>query len=401
MRADPTDRRGPVYFSFRNPAGFSGQKTATETVMNGLEGRGWVCRRLPLPVLDRSTGAKGARLRYLLGVAKAWGRASRMLGSRDGRLCVNLGLTRVAFVTDAAPLLLGRIAFGRSRVVISLHGSLFMHWPAHSIEAGVFRLLLSQAGTVTVLGERQKARLVALGIPGSRLVVVVNTCDLEPASAGSLSAKHSRVTDPGRPVQLLYLSSLIDTKGYPEYLESLHRLATLGGPMIEAVMCGRLIASEYSDRFKDTAEAEAWICGKMAAINGSARVRVRWIKGAVGVEKAALFRDAEVFVLPTRYAVEAQPLVLLEAMASGCAIVTTQVGEIPTILDRDSAALLEVPSADELAAVLQALVGDPEERARLSRTAHARFVNGLGIEPHLDAWEAILCQPGPAKRDPR
>jgi glycosyltransferase involved in cell wall biosynthesis len=381
---------GPIYFCYADPAGFSGQKAATELVLNGLARRGWVCRRLPQPVLDRSSGGRLAPVHYLLGVLKAWIRACRLLGARGGWLGVNLGQTRAAFLRDAIPLLLGRTGLGRARVILSLHGSLFMQWTNRSLETRVFRFLLKNAGLVTVLGEQQRARLIALGLPADRVVIVTNSCDLEPASADAVAAKHPPAAEPRRTVHCLYLSSLIDTKGFPEYLEALHRLSALAGPPVEAVLCGRLVTSEFSSRFHDTAATAAWIENRITEINQSERVRVRWVKGAAGADKAALFREAEMFVLPTRYAVEAQPLVLLEAMASGCAIITTQAGEIPTILDDHSAMFLPAVSTDALAMALQTLVADAAARARLARAAHARFMERYQLERHLDQWETFL-----------
>ena len=401
MTTAASARRGRIYFCFADPAGFSGQKAAAELVLNGLTGRGWSCRRLPQPVFDRGGGGRMAALRYLGGVLAAWLRAGRLLGARGAWLWVGLGQTRVSFLRDAIPLLFGRVGLGRSRVIVSLNGSVFMQWANDSREARVFCFLLNNAGRVTVVGERQRARLIALGVREDRVVVVVNSCDLKIASVEAVAAKHPGAANSNGAVRCLHLSSLIDTKGFPEYLEALHRLAALAGPRIEAVLCGRLVASEFSSRFRDAASAEAWIENQIAAINRGARVRVRWIKGAAGAEKAALFREAEVFVLPTRYAVEAQPVVLLEAMASGCAIVTSRAGEITTILDGDCAVLLETPGADALATALQTLVTDASARARLARAAHVRFVDRYQPERHWDEWEALLDSAGVAGKGAR
>jgi glycosyltransferase involved in cell wall biosynthesis len=387
--ASPVSRES-VYFCFADPAGFSGQKAATELVIKGLAQRGWRCHRLPQPVLDRSGGGRLAPARYLLCVVKSWIRSFRLLGARGGWLGMNLGQTRAAFLRDAIPLLLGRAGLGRTRVIISLHGSLFMQWADDSLEARVFRFLLHHAGTVTVLGEQQRARLLALGLSEDQVVIIVNSCDLGPVSPEAVRAKHPLATDSHRPVRCLHLGTLYDSKGFPEYLESLHQLSALAGPPIEAVLCGRLVASEFSNRFRDLSAAETWIDRQIAEINRSARVRVRWVKGAAGADKAALFREAELFVLPTRYAVEAQPLVLLEAMASGCAIITTRIGEIPTILDDRSAMFLPTASTAALTAALQTLVMDAAARARLALAAHTRFVDCYQLDRHLDAWEALL-----------
>ena len=383
-----------VYFCYPNPAGFSGQKNATTLVMKGLLARGWSCCPLPMPVLDRQGKRRWATLRFLFAVLRAWSCCLRLLVAQNCWFCVNLGQTRSAFLRDAVPLLLGWAGVGRNRVIVSLHGSLFMQWANNSIDVRVFRFLLTKAGQVTVLGERQKSRLVALGIPASRVKVVINSCDVDLSGKDAIEAKHRHADDQSTVVHCLYLSSLIDTKGYPEYLEALLLVSALPGPSIDAVLCGRLVESEFVDRFPDEVSAEKWIEQQMTEINRSRRVQVRWVKGAVGAEKAALFRAAEIFVLPTRYAVEAQPLVLLEAMASGCAIITTRAGEIPAILDEESAAFLAEASADSLTVAMQALVDSAESRTRFAQAAHARFVDCYQLERHLDAWEKLLGSPG-------
>ncbi len=390
MTTRPSDGRGPIYFCFADPVGFSGQKAATELIIQGLAARGWNCRRLPQPVMERESASGLARARHLRRMLISWIRSLRLLFTRSGHLCVNLGQTRAAFLRDAIPLLLGRLGLGRSRVIVSLHGSLFMRWADVSLEARVFRFLLGNAGVVTVLGNGQRERLLNLGLTSMRVAVVVNSCDLEPLLTTAVLAKHSSARVRDQPVRCLYLSSLIDTKGFPEYLEALRLVAALFGPRVEAVLCGRLIASEFSERFANIAEAEQWIEREMAEINRSARVRIRWIKGAVGAEKAALFREADVFVLPTRYAVEAQPLVLVEAMASGCAIITTRIGEIPTILDERSAEFIPEVSSDALAAVLQSVTANLSIRLQLAVAAHARFMERYRRERHIDEWERLL-----------
>jgi glycosyltransferase involved in cell wall biosynthesis len=392
MSAATRTARGSVYFCFADPVGFSGQKAATELVIRGLEARGWNCRRLPQPVLERSTGGIGATWRYAATLLASWLRCVRLLFARGAWLCVNLGQTRAAFVRDAVPLLLGRLGLGRRRIIVSLHGSLFMQWREGSLEVRAFCFLLAQAGLITVLGERQRARLLELGLPGERVVVLVNSCELEPIARDAVIAKHRAGAEP---IRCLYLSSLIDTKGFPEYLEALRLVAAQPGPRVDAVLCGRLVTSDFSGRFATVAAAEQWIERELAGINAETRVRVRWVKGAMGADKAELFRTADLFVLPTQYAVEAQPLVLLEAMASGCAIVTTRIGEIATILDERSACFVPEVSAAAVAKALQRLIGGPETRRDLATIAHARFCERYGREQHLDAWERFLTsKPG-------
>ncbi len=393
--------RGPVFFCYAAPTAFSGQKEATEMVIRGLTVRGWDCQRLPQPVLERNRGGALAYLRFGLGLIAAWLRARRMLLALRGVLCVNLGQTRTAFLRDAVPLLIGRLVFGRARLVVSLHGNLFMHWPLDSLSARCLRALLRRAGSITVLGEKQRAHLVALGLEPARVQVVMNSCALAPIDRTRLEEKLNPAQPSPRPLRILHLSSLIATKGFPEYLEALAGIAGRPGRPVEAVLCGKIAASEFQDRFLEVAAADRWIEEIIARINRSERVRVRWVRGAVGPEKAALFRDADIFVLPTRYVVEAQPIVLLEAMASGCAIITTRAGEIPAILDEQSAIFLAAGSTAEVESSLEILLDDAAMRTQLARKAHARFVDRCQLENHLAVWEILLDSSGDGAKSRR
>lgn len=376
-----------IYFCYADPTGFSGQKAATVLVMRGLERRGWSCRVLPQPVLDRTGTSRGlAIFKYFFDLLYSWGRAWRLLTDSRAILHVSLGQTLSGFLRDGVPILAARLV-GRPYLV-ALNGSLFMKWANRSIPASIFQFLANRADAVVVVGELQRRRLLSWGITAGTAIVVPNTCDLvslPESDFGSPSQWNGE-----RPLRVLFLSSLIDTKGYPAFLEALQAIAVTPGPPIEAVLCGRIMVSEFAERFFRESEARAWIEGTIAAINRSGRVHIEWIDGATGEAKTALYRDADVFVLPTDYAVEAQPLVLLEAMASDCAIVTSRVGEIETILDSESALLLDKVSTPAVTDALQRLIRDPALLQRLASTARERFGRYYALERHLDQWEAIF-----------
>ncbi len=78
---------------------------------------------------------------------------------------------------------------------------------------------------------------------------------------------------------------------------------------------------------------------------------------------------AAIAALPSRQ--EALPMFLLEAMAHGCAVVTTPVGQVAELVE-GCGVLVPVGDADALADALHRLLGDPEEVARLADAGRAR-----------------------------
>ncbi len=95
-----------------------------------------------------------------------------------------------------------------------------------------------------------------------------------------------------------------------------------------------------------------------------------------------VYRKADVCVIPT-VGSEGQSLACLEAMASGCAIVSTHIGGLPELVQDGVTGLLCEPEAASLASAIRRLLADAPLRHLLG--ANAR----LAAERHsLAAWRA-------------
>ncbi len=112
---------------------------------------------------------------------------------------------------------------------------------------------------------------------------------------------------------------------------------------------------------------------------------VRTLGFVSGAAKAACLRDADLFLFPSYFANEGQPLNLIEAMAHGLPPVTTRWRGIPEMLPTDYAGL--VPSRDPTAAA-EALrnVARTEDGLRFREAFQSRF----GLEAHLQCLAAVL-----------
>ncbi len=101
---------------------------------------------------------------------------------------------------------------------------------------------------------------------------------------------------------------------------------------------------------------------------------VELVGARTGEAKADELAWADLFVFPTSYRNEGQPLVVLEAMAASLAIVATDYRGIPdTVRDGREALLVEPGDVAALAAGLERLAGEPDLRARLGAAARARY----------------------------
>lgn len=370
--------------------GFSGQVAATELIVEGLQQRGVDVTRGLMPYLNRSS-ATPKWLRALAFGGRLLRAYTRLLFVRlpkRGSIHLSLGLTRFALVRDGLALFCASLFNGRSlRSVIALNGSVFTEWPVNSLNARLFRRVVHSADAVTCVGTSHRQALIDLGVPSEKIEVVPNVCEYDGVSEADVIAKQ---TASGEPFELLFLSSLTDTKGYPQYLEALEIMAREDGAPIHAVLCGPIMMDAYRKRFNTAVDARKWIEDKLAVINQSGRIQLEWIRGAHGAEKQALFEQAQIFVLPTQYPVEAQPLAAIEAMAHGCAIVTTDVGELPSTVNDASAIVLSAPTPDTVKRAIAGLLEDEQLRLRLSRAALNQFRSKFNRERYVQRWADLL-----------
>jgi glycosyltransferase involved in cell wall biosynthesis len=107
----------------------------------------------------------------------------------------------------------------------------------------------------------------------------------------------------------------------------------------------------------------------------------------------ALYRSASVFLNPSR--VDNMPNSVLEALATGVPVVSTNVGGVPFMVEDGHTALLVPPGdADAMAAAMLRLTSDAELRGRLSCQGRelVRKYDWSRIRPQLIALYARLAR---------
>ena len=116
---------------------------------------------------------------------------------------------------------------------------------------------------------------------------------------------------------------------------------------------------------------------------------VRWL-GFVRAPRQ-VFAAADLVVMPSL--TEGLPLVALEAMAAGRALVASSVGELPTLLREDAGWL--VPAGDEaaLAETLRSALASDADRERRASRALARVRGEYGLDRMADRYARWLYAP--------
>ncbi|HEY0188899.1 MAG TPA: glycosyltransferase family 4 protein [Cellulomonas sp.] len=153
--------------------------------------------------------------------------------------------------------------------------------------------------------------------------------------------------DPARAdrLRVVFVGRMIRDKGADVLVDA---VARLGRDDVELTVVG----SQNFDAGARPSPFEQEVRARAATLGD----RVRLLPFTPRAEVAAVYRDADVVVVPSRWA-EPFALTVLEGMASGVPVVASAVGGIPEVMG-DAGVLVHPDDPDDLAAALAALADD-------------------------------------------
>lgn len=261
-------------------------------------------------------------------------------------------------------------------LVVSLHGSDIYLPERHRWLRGLAGWTLRRAAVITACSGDLARRSIALGAPEERVRVIPYGADREtfrPADPVERQRVRAAWGLAEGEVLLLAVGRLVRKKGFEHLLRAMPQVIEEAGPV-------RLLLVGQGDLY-DELQALARALGVQEAVQ---------MPGAIERDRLpAIFRSADLLVVPSVHDeqgnVDGLPNVLLEGMASGVAIVASDVAGIPQVIVPEQTGLL-VPEKDEaaLAAAIVRLLRDHQTRQRLGRQARQR------VEQELN-WPAVAA----------
>lgn len=104
------------------------------------------------------------------------------------------------------------------------------------------------------------------------------------------------------------------------------------------------------------------------------------------IDTLAYFSAMDIFMMSSQF--EGLPIALLEAMSTGCAIVSTRAGGVvEAVRDRKDGLLCDVGDADTLAKSCIEILENPERRKELQKAARNRVVKSFSLATMVDELE--------------
>jgi glycosyltransferase involved in cell wall biosynthesis len=221
-------------------------------------------------------------------------------------------------------------------------------WPYWAIEKSIDRFVVSHASKAIAVSEEVASFLVSLGVPGNRILIVPSTIELD-----QYSTQHNHT-----------LRSKLGIREDSFVIGFLGRLERLKGVEV--------LFDAYA-RFEERCSKESYLL-----IAGDGPLR-RELEGAVAkaelsnvkflgfqTDAVTFLKSVDVLVVPSF--IEGSPLVLLESMAAGCAIVASNIAAVREMA-KESILLFPAGDSSALSEILIQLEANPELRVSLSLAA--------------------------------
>lgn len=281
------------------------------------------------------------------------------------------GQTTVSYYRDSVFLLL--IKLFRKKVVCHLRGGNFDNWyrGASAFTRWYVRRIHSLVDAQIILGENLR-HLFNWLMPDSRIFVVPN--------GGNFPIPEVRKGD--GVFRALFLGNLLESKGVVDFLKASEIIALSGYRDTEFVLAGENREArtvEFIDRF----------------IREHPDVRVRMPGPLTGEDKFRLLAECDVLVFPTYYVNEGHPWVIVESMAAGLPVISTDHAAIPeTVSDGENGFLVPKKDPEAIAEKVIRLIEDPELRERMGKRSREiyreKFTEEIMVEKMSSVFHKVL-----------
>ncbi len=242
-------------------------------------------------------------------------------------------------------LLIYLVCRGRlDRMVVHMHGGAGMRRLLSDRQAWLARanaFFLRKLGAVIVLGPRH-VPIFSDAVAAARIHKIPNFAEdyMFITRQVALEKYHDTI-----PLRLLFLSNHLPGKGHEELVSGFKML----DPQEQS-----LVQIDFAGGFESDAAREVFL----NSIRANEQLRYHGV--VRGEEKRALFRMAHLFCLPTYYPYEGQPISILEAYASGCAVLTTDHSGIFDVFDCQRNGLeVEIQSAQSITIAIRTALQNP------------------------------------------
>jgi glycosyltransferase involved in cell wall biosynthesis len=215
------------------------------------------------------------------------------------------------------------------------------------------------------LADSVRDRLLAMGTPESKILLVRNGVDLERFQPSPVNAAGS--------IKQVLFAARLDPRKRPLLLADIARELSRLRPQRDFRF---VIAGDGPE--KEPFERRVHKLGLDAVFD---------FRGQVD-DLAPLLAASDILVLPSRS--EGVPLVILEALASARCVIASRVGAIPEVVDSSCGILIEQPDPAAFAAAINSLLDDPALREKMGASGRRKVEADHDVRKTREAFAELF-----------
>ncbi|MEB2289973.1 glycosyltransferase family 4 protein [Priestia megaterium] len=279
---------------------------------------------------------------------------------------ISISQTKLGLIRD---LIIIKIASKKSKFIVThLHGNnlgatidqmpkLFQNLQSESLSKVDVGIVLGESLINNYRDMVKEVKVIANGIDQSFIT------DEEFKKA--LALRENR-----KSFQILYLSNLIEDKGYHLLIQAAMNLLLNKGYSFNVVLAGDIYNQAQFDKIMQQVKDKE-LSGK-----------IQFYGVVTGKEKKNLLLDSDIMILPTNYKIEGQPLSIVEGMAAGLPIISTNRGSIPDLV-KDNGILLDLADIESIEEAIEKLILNKDNLINIGEKSRGYYLDNFTLDRHI------------------
>lgn len=262
----------------------------------------------------------------------------------------------------------------RAKLINHLHGADFEQF---SKKAGLLKSIIEwvykKVDISIVLLEEMKDQFQAF--PKMKLEVVPNAISEEFENLDIVFPKEKRI---------LFLSNIMASKGIIEFLTASKQILK-DDNSIRIDIAGDFI----SDNYMDKNQMKKKFFKLFECIKKDFLERIFYHGSVSGKKKVDLLKSSSIFILPTYYPTEAYPISIIEAMATGNAVITTKHNYLEKIISKKNGGTIKIKDSSQIVESIKKLFID-QQKLQVIQYNNFMLSKSFNLENHLSLLQNIL-----------
>ncbi|NOS89314.1 MAG: glycosyltransferase family 4 protein [Methylococcaceae bacterium] len=295
---------------------------------------------------------------------------------RGGLLYITTAQTKSGFLRDL--VFINLAALFKYKILLQQFGSNFdsFYTSLSPIMKYLVRNTFNKGDYIVVEGELTKNQFSMIDNYTSKVLPITN----------GLPEKNLRNSNKGKTYNtsntfnLIFLSYMIESKGYWDVLKAVQILVRQQNKNVHCIFAGAfkhsIDATMHSNELEAAADFNQYI------IEHKLEQHVTYYEGLMGDAKANAFLKSHVFLLPSYFKFEGQPVSVLEAMAYGAVPIVTNYRMIPNMVTIDSGMFVDPKSPEQIADRILYLMDNKHDYEKFSQSCVDRFMANYTLDKY-------------------